>query len=88
MIRVESIWMDALAAELPRHDVLHADATPVAMLKPGAGKTHGAYLWSYCTIQFNPVQGVVFDFADSRGGQHAPASTSTSCSRSKASLAA
>jgi len=47
--------------------VLHADETPVAMLKPGAGKTYRAYLWSYCTTQFNPVQGFVFDFADSRG---------------------
>ena len=60
----------ALAAELLRHNVLHADETPVAMLKPGAGKTHRAYLWGYCTTQFNPIQGVVFDFADSRGGQH------------------
>ena len=29
----------ARPAELLRHDVLHADETPVAMLKPGAGKT-------------------------------------------------
>jgi Transposase IS66 family len=29
-----------------------------------------AYLWSYCTTQFNPLKAVVFDFADSRGGQH------------------
>ena len=62
--------VDALAAELLRHGVLHADETPVAMLKPGAGKTHRAYLWSYCTTQFNPIQGVVFDFADGRGGQY------------------
>ena len=50
--------------------VLHADETPVAMLKPGAGKTHRAYLWSYCTTAYNPIRAVVFDFADSRGGQH------------------
>ena len=50
--------------------VLHADETPVAMLKPGNGKTHRAYLWSYCTTSFNPMKAVVFDFADSRGGQH------------------
>ena len=62
--------VDALAAELLKHDVLHADETPVAMLKPGNGKTHRAYLWSYCTTSFNPVKAVVFDFADSRGGQH------------------
>jgi len=40
------------------------------MLKPGHGKTHKAYLWSYCTTSFNPMKAVVFDFADSRGGQH------------------
>ena len=65
--------VDALAAEMRRHDVLHADETPVAMLKPANlrdGKTHRAYLWSYCTTQFNPHKAVVFDFADSRGGQH------------------
>ena len=62
--------VDALAAEMLRQDVLHADETPVAMLKPGHGKTHRAYLWSYCTTQFNPLKAVVFDFADSRGGQH------------------
>ena len=62
--------VDALAAEMLRHDVLHADETPVAMLKPGHGKTHRAYLWSYCTTSFNAMRAVVFDFADSRGGQH------------------
>ena len=66
--------VDALAAELLRQPVLHADETPVAMLKPAHlrdGKTHRAYLWSYCTTSYNPIQAVVFDFADSRGGQHA-----------------
>lgn len=62
--------VDALTQELLRQGVLHADETPVAMLKPGAGKTHRAYLWSYCTTSFNPMKAVVFDFADSRGGQH------------------
>ena len=27
------------------------------MLKPGNGKTHRAYLWSYCTTQLQPDQG-------------------------------
>ncbi|HJW12070.1 MAG TPA: IS66 family transposase [Albitalea sp.] len=62
--------VDALSAQLLRQGVLHADETPVAMLKPGNGKTHRAYLWSYCTTPFNPIKAVVFDFADSRGGQH------------------
>jgi transposase len=63
--------VDVLTAELLRHDVLHADETPVAMLKPGNGKTHRAYLWSYCTTRYNETKAVVFDFADSRAGQHA-----------------
>ncbi len=66
--------VDALTAELLRQPALHADETPVAMLKRAGqrdGKTHRAYLWSYCSAQFSPLQAVVFDFADSRGGQHA-----------------
>jgi transposase len=65
--------VDALAAEMLQQRVLHADETPVAMLKPAGqrdGKTHRAYLWSYCTTGFNAMRAVVFDFADSRGGQH------------------
>lgn len=43
------------------------------MLKPGSGKTHRAYLWSHCSTTFGVVNGVVFDFAESRGGRHADA---------------
>jgi transposase len=63
--------VDALKEVLLRHAVLHADETPVAMLKPGNGKTHRAYLWSYCTGAFETTKAVVFDFADSRAGRHA-----------------
>lgn len=63
--------VDALREELLTQVVLHADETPVAMLKPGNGKTHRAYLWSYCTTLMNPIKAVVFDFAESRGGRHA-----------------
>jgi transposase len=63
--------VDALTAELLKHDVLHADEMPVAMLKPGNGKTHRAYLWSYCTTSYNETKAVVFDFAESRAGLHA-----------------
>lgn len=65
--------VDALHAELLAQPVLHADETPVAMLKPGNGKTHRAYLWSYCSTTYSAVKGVVFDFAESRGGRHADA---------------
>jgi transposase len=36
--------VDALKEELLKQPVLHADETPVQMLKPGLGKTHRAYL--------------------------------------------
>lgn len=58
------------APRTPGQNVLHANETPVDMLKPGNGSTHRAYLWSYCGTQSNPLKAVVFDFADSRGGQH------------------
>ena len=51
--------VQALADELRRHAVLHADETPVAMLKPGNGKTHRAYMWSYCTPSSSPTKAVV-----------------------------
>ena len=65
--------VDALKAALISHGVLHADETPVAMLDPGAKKTKRAYIWSYATPSFEPLQGVVYDFADGRGGKHAEA---------------
>ena len=46
------------------------DETPVAMLDPGAGKTHRAYLWSYCTPNLQDERLVLFDFAESRAGRH------------------
>jgi len=62
--------VDALSAELLRHQVLHADETPVAMLKPGNKKTHKAYVWSFCTTTYNPIKAVVFRFTETRSGQN------------------
>ena len=63
--------VDALQQEVLVQPVLHADETPVAMLKPGNGKTHRAYLWSYCSTSMSTMKAVVFDFAESRAGRHA-----------------
>jgi transposase len=63
--------VDALRQQLLGQSVLHADETPVAMLKPGLGKTHRAYLWSYCSTSMGTMKAVVFDFAESRAGRHA-----------------
>jgi len=65
--------VQALADELRRHVVLHADETPVAMLKPkhlSDGKTHRAYIWSYCTTSANPTKAVVFEFCETRSGEN------------------
>lgn len=65
--------VDALKEEMLRHRVLHADETPVAMLKPGNGKTHRAYLWAYAPGAFEDMRAVVYDFCESRAGAHARA---------------
>jgi transposase len=69
-VRLQPV-VDALRQELLRQDVLHADETPVQMLSPGKGKTHKAYLWAYSATQFADLRAVVYDFADSRAGEHA-----------------
>ena len=63
--------VQAMHEDLLGRRVLHADETPVAMLKPGHGKTHRAYLWSYCTTTWDDINAVVFDFAESRAGHNA-----------------
>jgi transposase len=65
--------VDTLRALLLRRAVLHADETPVPMLKPGLGRTHRAYLWSYSSSEYDELQAVIYDFADSRSGLHARA---------------
>lgn len=62
--------VDAMRAELLQQPILHADETPVAMLDPGAGKTHRAYLWTYCSTALQGTRLVVFDFAESRASRH------------------
>ncbi|CAB3808927.1 IS66 family transposase ISPpu19 [Pararobbsia alpina] len=65
--------VDALRQAILAHRVLHADETPVAMLSPGKGKTQRAYLWTYCPGAFENLKAVVYDFAESRAGEHARA---------------
>ena len=48
--------VDALREALFERRVLHADETPVAMLAPGQGKTHKAYVWAYGTTVYDPLQ--------------------------------
>jgi transposase len=63
--------VEAMKAQLLTRPVLHADETPVPMLKPGLGRTHRAYLWSYSTSEYDKLQMVIYDFTEGRGGVHA-----------------
>lgn len=63
--------VQALKAHLLRCQVLHADETPVAMLAPGNGKTHRAYLWAYAAATTEPLKAVVYDFTAGRSGENA-----------------
>lgn len=62
--------VDALKTELLSRAVLHADETPVQMLKPGAGKTQRAYLWAYTPTSYDDLRAVIYDFTPSRAGEH------------------
>jgi hypothetical protein len=54
--------VDALKDSMLKHAVLHADETPVAMLKPGNKRTHRAYLlWAYAPGAFENLKTVVYD---------------------------
>ena len=63
--------VDALKDDILTHSVVHADETPVQMLKPGTGKTHRAYLWAYAAGAFEDTKAVVYDFCESRAGENA-----------------
>ena len=67
------LLVEALKDEILSHTVLHADETPVQMLKPGNKKTHRAYLWAYAPGAFEDLKAVVYDFCESRAGEHARA---------------
>jgi transposase len=61
----------ALREEILSHRVLHADETPVKLLKPGSRATHKAYLWAYAPGAFEDLKAVVYDFTEGRAGAHA-----------------
>ena len=63
--------VDALKVDILKHSVVHADETPVQMLKPGSGKTHRSYLWAYAAGAFEETRAVVYDFCESRAGENA-----------------
>ena len=67
-------WMTLLAgackAALLEGALLHADETPLPVLRPGDGKTQKAYLWVYRSQADAAHPVVVFDYAPDRKGCH------------------
>jgi transposase len=74
-VDVCGVWLTPLVQALERHilkrGIVRADETSVAMLSPGKGKTHRAYLWAYAAGMFEPLRAMVYDFQLSRSGEHA-----------------
>ena len=50
--------------------ILHADETPVTIMKVGGKSPKKGYVWAYLTPQHNPFKAVVYDFAISRRNEH------------------
>lgn len=71
-VQLQSL-VDALKTSVLSHSILHADETPIPMLKPGNKKTHRAYLWAYAPGAFEATRAVVYDFCETRAGEHARA---------------
>ncbi len=50
--------------------ILHADETPVTIMKVGGKSPKQGYVWAYVTPQHNLLKAVVYDFAISRRNEH------------------
>lgn len=57
--------------EILRWSVWHADEAPVLMLQQGQKNTKRAYLWAYASRDVALLNAVIFDFTESRAGEHA-----------------
>ena len=66
---------DALRKVILQQTVIHADETPVTIMRMDDKdkKPKKGYVWAYATTQYNPIQAVIYDFQDSRAGEHAEA---------------
>ena len=67
-------WLSVLAGAckevLLQGRILHADETPLPVLRPGSGKTDRAYLWVYRSQADAAYPMVVFDYAKNRKNEH------------------
>lgn len=63
--------VDALRQAILARSVLHADETPVQMLKPGNKRKTHVPVPGPMRRAFDDLKAVVYDFAESRSGEHA-----------------
>lgn len=64
--------VDALREEVLQKPVLHADETPIKVLRADQDrKTHRAYLWAYAPAIHEGLNAVIYDCTPSRAGAHA-----------------
>ena len=50
--------------------ILHADETPVTIMKVNGKSPKQGYVWAYVTPQHSKLKAVVYDFAESRRNEH------------------
>src|SRR5690554_6901158 len=63
--------VDELRQYVLSHKVLHADETPVNMLRPDTGKNiHKAYLWAYASTAYEEKPVVLYEFKPNRSGKN------------------
>jgi len=61
---------DILCAELLKQDVIHADETPIQVLKePGKKPSTKSQMWVYTTAKMNPHQITCFQYRDNRSAE-------------------
>jgi len=61
--------VDALREEVLQKHILHADETPIKVLRADKDrKTHRAYLWVYAPAIHEGLNAVIYDFTPSRAG--------------------
>ena len=75
LLKATSLWLkpvyERMKAELLKQDVLHADETTLQVLhEPGKKAQSKSYMWLYRTGRDAPQQLVLYEYQQSRGGEH------------------
>lgn len=70
-IQLETLW-DLYRRYLLEQGVIHADETTTQVLKePGRSPKTKSYMWQYCSSAMSLMPLVLFDYQETRAGEHA-----------------